>query len=263
MALLFHEIVAAFSSSSIPTRRLKFLSSWYGQSEEKETRLLVQSRSSRAIRIHLVRKESPTRFAGTKHDKSLIAFRAGLLLHVKERFMTTDRVETAQTLTQVPSCPLCQLADQVQKVRTAYERGLVHFQRPPTPRRVKALWPWIIAAALVYGGANFYLFAQLGGEPGFGSWPIFWQVVEVVVIEVVLLIGLVLSVLAFGHLIHTQRETTWRYPAQDERWHNLYYCQRDRVIFDEQRQVVRSQADMERRVRILPPDSGHPTVEDR
>src|SRR5690242_115615 len=100
MALLFHENVAAFSCSSIPTRRLKFLSCWYDQSEEKETRLLAQSRSSRAIRIHLVRKESSTRFARTKHDSSLesslVALIAGFLLHVKERFMTTDRVETAR-----------------------------------------------------------------------------------------------------------------------------------------------------------------------
>ena len=180
--------------------------------------------------------------------------------------MAANPRENTHTLSQVPACPLCHQNDQVQKLQTAYERGLVRMQAPPLSRREKRWWLWILVAALVYGGANLYLFAQLGGGPGFGSWPLPFQILEVVIIEVVLIIGLALSVLAFARLIHTRQETVWQYPArgeENERWQNLYHCRRDNIIFDAQRQAVLSQTEMAHYSRVLPPEPGHPTVEER
>jgi hypothetical protein len=180
--------------------------------------------------------------------------------------MAAHSIENAQTLSQVPACPLCHRTDQVQKMQTAYERGWVQVQSPPLSRRAKKGWLWVLVAVLIYGGANFYLFAQLGGGPGFGSWPLPLQILEVVIIEGVLIIGLLFSILAFARLINTRQETVWRYPAHEEdhnRWQNLYHCRRDNVIFDAQRQEVLSQAETERRLRVLPPEPGHPTVEER
>lgn len=180
--------------------------------------------------------------------------------------MTTKRRDNAQTLSQVPPCPLCHLEDQVQPAQTAYERGQVRMQAPSMPRKTKIAWIWIALAVLVYGGANFYLFAQLGGGPGFGSWPVVWQVLEIVVIEIVLVVGLALSLLAFGRLLRSQRETTWVYPTQDERAaheDNLYYCRRDNVTFDEHQHIMHSPGKGEDNIQVLPPESGHPTVEER
>lgn len=180
--------------------------------------------------------------------------------------MAARQAENIQTLSQVPPCPLCHQADQVQPLQTAYERGSLQFQPPPTPRRIKALLPWIIAAVVLYGGAQLFLFVQLGGNLGFGSWPLALQILEVGVIEVVLLIGLAASVLVFGHLINTRRESVWQYPGGDqnrEGWRNFYHCRRDNAIFDGRNQTVLSPFEARRLVRVLPPEPGHPTVEDR
>lgn len=180
--------------------------------------------------------------------------------------MAANRREDAQTLSQTPACPLCHRTDQVQRIQTAYERGQVRMQPPPLSRRMKWWWLWILVTALIYGGANFYLFAQLGGGPGFSAWPLLLQILEVVIIEVVLIIGLALSILAFARLINTRQETTWQYPSREQdkqRWQGLYHCRRDNVIFDAQRQEVLSQAEIARLLRILPPEPGHPTVENR
>ncbi|HVU67321.1 MAG TPA: hypothetical protein VHD63_09335 [Ktedonobacteraceae bacterium] len=179
--------------------------------------------------------------------------------------MAANRVENARTLSQVPPCPVCQRTDQVQKMQTAWERGWVHTQVPPMSRRTQWWWLLVLLAVIVYGGANFYLFAQLGGGPGFGGWPLFWQIVEVVAIEVILVIGLIFSVLAFARLINSRRETSWQYPARGQEkkvWQNLYHCRRDNVVFDVQRQEILSQDELKRRLRVLPPESEHPTGED-
>lgn len=180
--------------------------------------------------------------------------------------MVYDQIETAETLTQVPPCPLCHQADQVQKMETAYDRGGVRFHRPSLPPNVKALLPLVGLAVLLDGGAHLFLLSQMGGRIGFEGWPLSLQVFEVVVLLVILIIGLALSIPAFGCLINTRQETIWRYSAGNRaitRLHNLYYCQQDHVAFDARQQVVRSPADMEHFIHILPPDSAHPAVEDR
>lgn len=139
------------------------------------------------------------------------------------------------------------------------------MQAPTTSRGTKVMWLWVALAVLVYGGANMYLFAQLGGGPGFASWPLPVQILEVVLVEVILVIGLVFSVLAFARFINARQETTWRY-SQDEdgpRWQGLYHCQRDHVTFDAQNQRVLSAREMGHLLRVLPPEPGRPTVEER
>ncbi len=94
--------------------------------------------------------------------------------------------------------------------------------------------PWIVTGMAIYLCGNFYLLVQLGGGPGFSSWPVPFQVLEVVVLLCLTVSALVLSFIGFQRVVQADRETQWLYPVWDEamdQWRGLYHCGRDDVVF--------------------------------
>ncbi|GAC1385543.1 MAG: hypothetical protein NVS4B7_11440 [Ktedonobacteraceae bacterium] len=162
--------------------------------------------------------------------------------------MTAMAAKQSQTPKQIPVCPVCHKDDQVKTAQAAYQGGVTQLVPPPLPGHTAAMMPWIVTGALIYGGANFYLLVQLGGGPGFSSWPFPFQELEVGIIEGMLVLVLVLSFIAFRRIVQADRETEWLYPVYDqamEHWRGLYYCERDKVVFDPQQKKVLSNAELQ------------------
>lgn len=163
--------------------------------------------------------------------------------------MTQNHREDLDPLIQLPTCPVCHRADQVQTVQTAYQQGMLQLQPPPSTRRSVGIWAWVIAGAVVIvcAAIQFFLFVQVGGPRGFQNWPIALQVAEVVVAATLLAILTSLSLLAFGRLVNTKKETVWRYPTDEgagDTLRQFYHCGRDNVVFDANQKKVLSPAEL-------------------
>lgn len=166
----------------------------------------------------------------------------------KEKNMTTMPTKQSRTPKQLPVCPICHKDDQVKTAQAAYEGGVSQVVPPPLPGQTAAMMPWIVTGVVIYGGANFYLLVQLGGGPGFSSWPFPLQELEVGILEGMLVLVLVLSFIAFRRVVQADRETEWLYPAYDEamgHWRGLYHCARDKVVFDPQQDKVLSHSELQ------------------
>jgi len=118
--------------------------------------------------------------------------------------------------------------------------GIERIATTTRPRQTKALLPWLLLAAVIYGGAQFYLLVQLGGPAGFQAWPIWGKILEVALLIGAATAFIWLSMVAFRNWLDAVGEERQVVPTRDPNpnMRRFYYCQRDDVVFDEQRQLV-------------------------
>ncbi len=163
--------------------------------------------------------------------------------------MIQKQARQDEPVTQAPDCPVCHRSDQVQTMQAASQPGRVELQEPSSPEKSRPVWPWVIVGGIVVicAAIQFFLFIQVGGPAGLGSWPVPFQILEVAGAAIILVLLASLSLLAFRHLATTNRETVWRYPTTgtaDQKQRQLYRCERDHVVFDADQQRVLSNEEL-------------------
>jgi hypothetical protein len=105
-----------------------------------------------------------------------LAIRDELVLRERMRMMSETNTLHRPDLRNIPECPVCHHNDQVKTAQEAYKGGVTRLVPPPLPKGTKAMMPWIVTGMAIYLCGNFYLLVQLGGGPGFSSWPVPFQV---------------------------------------------------------------------------------------
>jgi hypothetical protein len=130
---------------------------------------------------------------------------------------------------QLSPCPVCNRADQVKKMQTAYEAGELHIAPPPMPESKAIMMKYIIIGMILVGVGAFLTLLVLSTSNE--SW------IQVGVTLAFIVSALILSFLAIRHIGKGDEEARRRYPIWDlamANWNRLQYCSRDKVVFDPQ-----------------------------
>lgn len=131
------------------------------------------------------------------------------------------------TRRQLSPCPICNRADQVKRLQTAYEIGELHIAPPPMPESQASMMKYICAGMILVGIGAFLILIMVS-TTGF-DWP-------QAVITLGFIVGaLFLSGAAIRHIGKGDEEARKRYPIWDlamANWNRLHYCSRDKVVFD-------------------------------
>ena len=149
----------------------------------------------------------------------------------------------ASSLSQKPSCPVCNRADQVKRLQAAYEAGVERFSPPSIPTSTVSMLRSMVAAILLVGIGAFFIFVLLGSG-GSGDTT---NLIQVIVTLVAIVAALVLSLVAFLRVVRGDTESQQYLPAYDralENYNRLYYCARDNVVFDPQTNKTLTDADL-------------------
>ena len=145
---------------------------------------------------------------------------------------------------QKPLCPVCQRADQVMTLETAYGSGISRFAPPPMPvGRVPMIKSMIIGIGIVTVG-SFFIIVLLGSI----ALPEFVRAIQVVITLIGIVVALVLSFLAFQRAVQGDLNSQQLLPAWDratENWGRLRYCKRDNIVFDPQQTPPKALSDDE------------------
>lgn len=138
---------------------------------------------------------------------------------------------------QLSPCPVCNRADQVKRMQTAYTAGEHRFAPPPLPESRASMLKYVLTAVFMVGGGSFLALVILASDSF--SW------IQMIVTLLFITTALILSFLAIRHLNRSDEETRLRYPIWDEamaNWRRLQYCARDKVVFDPQTNKVLTDA---------------------
>ena len=130
---------------------------------------------------------------------------------------------------QLAPCPVCNRADQVRKMQTAYETGELHIAPPPMPESKASMMKYLTLGMILVGIGAFLTLVILSTSDE--SW------LQVIVTLAFIVAALVLSFLAIRHIGKGDEEARRRYPIWDvamANWNRLLYCSRDKVVFDPQ-----------------------------
>jgi hypothetical protein len=130
---------------------------------------------------------------------------------------------------QLSPCPVCNRADQVKKMQTAYDTGESHIAPPPMPEPKVTMMKYIIIGMLLVGIGAFLILIMVS------TTGLDWLQVGITLAFIVA--ALTLSALAIRHIGRGDEEARQRYPVWDlamANWNRLLYCSRDKVIFDPQ-----------------------------
>ena len=142
---------------------------------------------------------------------------------------------------QLPACPLCERSDQVKTTKAAYSSGVALAAPPDLPTREVSMMPYIGACMVLVGIFVFLVIVFIGGLEN-GLPPYFmWPLVVLTILSIIT--ALVVSYIAFQRVVRGDNEATLQYPAYDQAmntWSSLYYCSRDKVIFDPRSQKALS-----------------------
>ena len=134
----------------------------------------------------------------------------------------------------VPVCPVCHKSDQVKKLQAAYAAGVEHLAPPAMPASTISMSRFILVAmALVAVGV--FLILVFAGTGGLASWGVPFQILDIGITLIAIVAALVLSFIAFQRIVRGDVEASERYPAWDhamDNYRRLYYCARDKVVFD-------------------------------
>ncbi len=153
-------------------------------------------------------------------------------------------------------CPVCHQSDQVKKLQAAYAAGVERLAPPTMPSGTFSMMRFtVVGMALVAAGA--FTILVFSGSGGLGSWAISLQILDVAIILIAIVSALVLSFVAFQRITRGDLESQKNYPAWDramENYRRLYYCARDKVVFDAQQGKVLSDAAL---ASLLSVDTAH------
>ncbi len=132
-------------------------------------------------------------------------------------------------VSQKPPCPICQRADQVMTLATAYESGISRFAPPPMPvGRVPMIKYMVIGMGIVTVG-SFFIIVLLGSV----GLPEVVRIIQVVITLIGIVAALVLSILAFLRVGRADLNSQQLLPSWDralENWSRLRYCKRDNIV---------------------------------
>jgi len=138
---------------------------------------------------------------------------------------------------QSPICPECKRSDQVKTTKAAYSSGVALAAPPDLPTKKVLMLPYISACMVLIGLFVFLIIVSLGGMgnnlPAYFMWPIF------ILALVSIIATLVVSYIAFQRVVRGDNEASLSYSAYDQAmntWSHLYYCSRDKVVFDPEAQ---------------------------
>ena len=147
-------------------------------------------------------------------------------------------------VSQKPPCPVCQRADQVMTLATAYESGISRFAPPPMPvGRVPMIKYMVIGMGIVTVG-SFFIIVLLGSV----GLPEVVRIIQVVITLIGIVVALVLSILAFLRVGRADLNSQQLLPSWDralENWSRLRYCKRDNIVFDPQQASPKALSDGE------------------
>jgi len=148
---------------------------------------------------------------------------------------------------QLSPCPVCNRADQVRKMQTAYEAGELHIAPPAMPESHASMMGYVGTGMILVGVAVFLVIVMLSTNSF--SW------LQTGISLACIVAALVLSFLAIRHIGQGDEEARRRYPIWDQamaNWTRLHFCARDQVVFDPQtnkvlsNEAVKSLLDMDR-----------------
>ncbi|MBE3557654.1 MAG: hypothetical protein IMW89_00300 [Ktedonobacteraceae bacterium] len=140
---------------------------------------------------------------------------------------------------QKPACPICDRADQVKTMQSAYDSGVEACAPPDVPTKKVSMLPYIAAGAVAVGICLIVLLVLFGGLEG--NIPEALQFVLVSVTLVCIIGSLVASYIAFQRVVKGDNEANERLPQWEQAmtiWRGLYYCARDKVVFNPQSQKI-------------------------
>ncbi len=142
---------------------------------------------------------------------------------------------------QLPNCPACNRSDQVKTTKAAYNSGVALAAPPDLPTKKVLMMPYVSACMVLVGIFVFLVIVFIGGLENGLAWYFMWPLVILTILSI--LIALVVSYIAFQRVVRGDNEASLYFPAYDQAmntWSNLYYCSRDKVIFDPRSQKVLS-----------------------
>jgi len=130
---------------------------------------------------------------------------------------------------QLSPCPVCNRADQVKKMQTAYEAGELRIAPPPMPESHSGMIGYVSVGMIVVGIAVILIFVMLATDT--------FSVLQWVLTMMCIVAALTLSFMAIRRIGKADEETRQRYPIWDQamsHWTRLQFCSRDKVVFDPQ-----------------------------
>ncbi|HJT57219.1 MAG TPA: hypothetical protein VJ761_12040 [Ktedonobacteraceae bacterium] len=164
----------------------------------------------------------------------------------------------ASSLSSKPPCPVCNKADQVKKLQAAYEAGVEQLAPPSVPTGTVSMLKYMVAAILLVGIGVFFIFVLIGSEStGEAA-----NLVQVIITLVAIVVALVLSLMAFLRVVRGDTESQQYLPAYDramENYGRLYYCTRDKVVFDPQTNKTLTDTDLRSLLTIDKTPMEHPS----
>src|SRR2546422_5036089 len=107
---------------------------------------------------------------------------------------------------QKPVCPVCHRADQVKNLQAAYDSGIQRFAPPPLPVKRVSMMRNMTIGMFVVGICIFFIIILVGSE-SFGQDFSVPELLLVLVTLVGIITALVLSFLAFQHLVRSDMES--------------------------------------------------------
>lgn len=132
-----------------------------------------------------------------------------------------------------PSCPVCNQSDQVKTMQAAYNSGVARCAPPDMPTRNVSMMKPVTICGVFIGVCLFLIITLVGGLGS--SFPQILQLVLLVITLILIVTALAVSYWAFQRVVRGDNETVELFPAWDKataQWKNLYYCQRNDVVFD-------------------------------
>jgi hypothetical protein len=145
----------------------------------------------------------------------------------------------ASVESQKPACPVCHQSDEVKTMQAAFDSGVVRAAPPDMPTRNVSMMPTILSCVILVALCVFFIIVLIGSESDIGIVP---ELILIGVTLISIVTALVLSYVAFQRVVSGDNEATLRFPTWDRAvaaWKKLYYCSRDDVVFDpEKNQVV-------------------------
>ncbi|GAC1361413.1 MAG: hypothetical protein NVS2B12_03020 [Ktedonobacteraceae bacterium] len=139
----------------------------------------------------------------------------------------------ASAESSLPTCPVCNQADQVKTMQAAYATGVARTAPPDMPTKNVSMFKYITACVFLVGICVFLIVTLIGGLEN--NLPQIVQLILAVVTLVCIVTALVVSYYAFQRVVTGDNETTLLLPAWDRataKWRSMYYCTRDSVVFD-------------------------------
>jgi hypothetical protein len=142
---------------------------------------------------------------------------------------------------RLPICPECKQSDQVKTTKAAYSSGVALAAPPDLPVKQVPMSPYLSVCIVVIGLFVFLLIVSIGGMDNNLPASFMWPMIVLAMLTIIAV--LVVSYIAFQRVVRADNEASLNFPAYDQAmntWSRLYYCSRDKIVFDPESQQVLS-----------------------